>query len=138
MQKVKTQKSQSNEGNKRSGENSLLGRERILQLLSMHRKAGHLFNTNIHMCTIAKCECSEVVVPCMRSVQLPLANRCDLTGTSQPTLGVLFFPLSPPSHKGATHTIPENASTQLASQGRATTRYPSWVSQLPQEKVQSR
>jgi hypothetical protein len=33
----------------------------------------------------------------------PLANREDLTGTSQPTLGVLFFPLIPPSRKGATH-----------------------------------
>jgi hypothetical protein len=42
-------------------------------------------------------------VPC--SVQLPLADRRDLIGTSQPTLGVLFFPLSTPSRKGATHTI---------------------------------
>ena len=33
---------------------------------------------------------------------IPLADRRKLTGTSQPTLGVLFFPLSPPSRKGAT------------------------------------
>jgi hypothetical protein len=40
-----------------------------------------------------------------RSMQLPLADHRDFTGTSQPMLGVLSFPLSPPSRKGATHTI---------------------------------
>jgi hypothetical protein len=32
-----------------------------------------------------------------------LTNREDLTGTSQPTLGVIFFALSPLSYKGAMH-----------------------------------
>jgi hypothetical protein len=59
----------------------------------------------------------------------------DLTGTSQPMLGVLFFPLSPPEpQRGHTHKTREKSSSQLASQGRATTLFSSWVSQLPQEK----
>ena len=33
----------------------------------------------------------------------PACRPQELTSTSQPTLGVLFFPLSPPSCKGATH-----------------------------------
>jgi len=40
-----------------------------------------------------------------RSMQLPLIECWDFTGTSQPMLGVLFFPLSLPSRNGATHTI---------------------------------
>ena len=66
------------------------------------------------MCTVAKCDNSKSLSSA-RSIQLLLVNRCDITGTSQPMLGVLFFPLSPLSHKGATHTILENYSTQLAS-----------------------
>ena len=45
---------------------------------------------------------------------LLLADLNELTGTSQPTLGVLFFPLSPPSHKGATHNQ-KVLAPQLAS-----------------------
>jgi hypothetical protein len=80
--------------------------------------------------------------PCIKNnkkkIPLSLSNRCDLTDTSQPMLGVLFFPLIPLSQKAAMHTIPENVITQLASQGRDTTRQTRWVSQVPQEKVQSR
>jgi hypothetical protein len=65
----------------------------------------------------------------------PLVNREDLTSTSHPMLGVLFFSRSTPSHKGAMHTLKEKSSSQLASQGRATTLYSRWVSQLPQEKL---
>jgi hypothetical protein len=43
-----------------------------------------------------------------------LADVTELTGTSQPTLGVLFFPLSPPSRKGATHNQ-KILAPQLAS-----------------------
>jgi hypothetical protein len=50
-------------------------------------------------------------------------------------LWVLFFPLIPPSRKGVMHTTPQNVSSQLALQGRATTRYSSWVSQLTQKKL---
>jgi hypothetical protein len=45
---------------------------------------------------------------------LLLADLNELTGTSQPTLGVLFFPLSPPSRKGATHNQ-KILAPQLAS-----------------------
>jgi hypothetical protein len=45
---------------------------------------------------------------------LPLADLNELTGISQPTLGVLFFPLSPPSCKGATHNQ-KSLAPQLAS-----------------------
>jgi hypothetical protein len=69
-----------------------------------------------------------------RSVPLPLADRRDLTGTSQPTLGVLCFPLSPPSRKGATHYPDGTSSSQLASQGRATTPIRAGKSQLPTSK----
>jgi hypothetical protein len=67
-----------------------------------------------------------------RSMHLPLADRRDLTGTSQPTLGVLCFPLSPLSRKGATHYQDGTSSSQLASQGRATTPLRDGKSQLPQ------
>jgi hypothetical protein len=71
-------------------------------------KLNFIASNNFNRRTLAKCENAPSF--CLtRSIQLPLANRCDLTGTSQPMLGVLFFPLSPPSHKGATHTIPENS-----------------------------
>jgi hypothetical protein len=66
---------------------------------------------------------------------LSLADREDLTGTSHPMLWVLFSPLSHPRHKGDTHTIPNNSISHISSQGRATTHYPSWVSQLPQKKL---
>jgi hypothetical protein len=42
LQRRNTIITEAKEGNKRSGENSPRGRERILQLLSMHKKAGHL------------------------------------------------------------------------------------------------
>ena len=45
---------------------------------------------------------------------LLLADFNDLTGTSQPTLGVLFFLRSPPSRKGATHNQ-KFLAPQLAS-----------------------
>ena len=49
-------------------------------------------------------------------------NCWDLTGISHPTLGVLFFPLSPSSRKAATHTHNQkSSSSQLVSQSRVTT-----------------
>jgi len=65
---------------------------------------------------------------------LPLANCEDLSGTPHSTLGVILFPLSPPSYEGTTHINQRKDSSQLASQGRATTLYLSWISQLPKEK----
>jgi hypothetical protein len=64
------------------------------------------------------------------SLPLSLVDRRDLTGTSQPMLGVLYFPLSPPSRKGATHYPDGTSSSQLASQGRATTPIRAGKSQL--------
>jgi hypothetical protein len=49
--------------------------------------------------------CSPAPIGTARSMQLPLTDRRDFTGTSQPMLGVLFFPLGPPCCKGTTHTI---------------------------------
>ena len=71
-----------------------------------------------HTLALLACHADSLLLPLL----LLLADLNELTGTSQPTLGVLFFPLNPLSRKGATHMIPENASTKLASQGRATTR----------------
>jgi hypothetical protein len=84
------------------------------------------------MRTIAQGDSSESLSCVLRPA--PACRPCDFTGTSQPMLGVLFFPLSPQATKGP-HTLNQGTtSSQLASQGRATTRHPSWVSQLPQDK----
>ena len=85
------------------------------------------------MHTVAKCESSESLSHA-HSDQLPLVDQCDLTSTSQPMLGVLFFPKAPQATKEPHTQYQRTASTHLASQGRATTRYSSWVSQLPQDK----
>jgi hypothetical protein len=53
---------------------------------------------------------------------LLLAGFNELTGTSQPTLGVLFFPLSPPSRKGATHNQ-KILAPQLASKAELPLTY---------------
>jgi hypothetical protein len=53
---------------------------------------------------------------------LLLADLDELTGTSQPTLGVLFFPLSPPSRKGATHNQ-KVLAPQLASKAELPLTY---------------
>jgi hypothetical protein len=55
--------------------------------------------------------------------------------TSQPMLGVLFFPLSPPSRKGATHKNQKSIAPKLASQGRASTLCQVLESQLSQVKL---
>ena len=53
---------------------------------------------------------------------LLLSELSELTGTSQPTLGVLFFPLSPPSRKGATHNQ-KVLAPQLASKAELPLTY---------------
>ena len=73
----------------------------------------------------------------------PLANREDLTGTFQPTLGVLLFPVSPSSRKGATHTKPrEKYISQLTLQVWSTTPYrakhPNSHKKINQEKYWQR
>jgi hypothetical protein len=50
------------------------------------------------------------------------ADLNELTGTSQPALGVLFFPLSPPSRKGATHNQ-KILAPQLASKAELPLTY---------------
>jgi hypothetical protein len=82
-----------------------------------HTTIYHAKIKKVYCCLIAHSE----LMSRMRSVQLSLADRRDFTGTSQPMLGVLFFPLSPPSAKGPHTLTRESTSSQLASQGRATT-----------------
>ena len=55
-----------------------------------------------HTLALLACRADSLLLPLLPLLLL-LADLNELTGTSQPTLGVLFFPLSPLSRKGATH-----------------------------------
>jgi len=68
------------------------------------------------------------------SMKILLIDRRDYTGTSQPTLGALFFPLSPPSRKGATHTIQWLRLAPSLPCKAELPLLPRWVSQLPTSK----
>ena len=63
-----------------------------------------------HTLALLACRADSLLLPLL----LLLADLNELTGTSQPTLVVLFFPLSPPSRKGATHNQ-KILAPQLAS-----------------------
>jgi hypothetical protein len=65
---------------------------------------------------------SSLLLPLLLPLLLLLADLSELTGTSQPTLGVLFFPLSPPSRKGATHNQ-KVLAPQLASKAELPLTY---------------
>jgi hypothetical protein len=77
----------------------------------MNKKLSYYLIQIMHMRTISKYEELEVTVRACAPSNSDLSNDETSLGTSQPTLGVLFFSLSPPSCKGATNTIPENDST---------------------------
>jgi hypothetical protein len=92
-----------------------------------------LYNANKNENTMIEVENSKKFSHACAPSNSPLANYDDFTGTSQPMLGVLFFPLIPWSHKGATHNHNQNT---LASSSPCKVELPpslsSWVSQLSQ------
>jgi hypothetical protein len=84
------------------------------------------FHEKVYRCMFACSECR----PCAPCKSRSLTVETTPVPPSQ-SLGVLCFPLSPPIHKGATHYPYGTSSSQLASQGRATTPIQAEKTQIP-------